>query len=122
MSEWIRSSRPRTRPIRRGFCRPPWLPSSRVASRPDVGALRCSEWVDRRSSLAWRDHEALDSRVEAKEQRFSLVGMERAGSVGADLWIGDWLVEPKLVRVSRAGETQRVTPRAMAVLVCLADA
>ena len=39
-----------------------------------------------------------------------------------DLWIGDWLVEPKLARVSRAGEAQRVTPRAMAVLVYLAEA
>jgi TolB-like protein len=45
---------------------------------------------------------------------------ERAGS--ADLWIGDWLVEPTLARVSRGGEIQRVTPRAMAVLVCLAEA
>jgi DNA-binding winged helix-turn-helix (wHTH) protein len=37
-------------------------------------------------------------------------------------WIGDWLIEPTLARVSRAGEMQRVTPRAMAVLVCLAEA
>ena len=48
--------------------------------------------------------------------------MERAQAGGSDLWIGDWLVEPKLARVSRAGEIQRVTPRAMAVLVCLANA
>lgn len=40
----------------------------------------------------------------------------------SDLWIGDWLVEPKLARVSRGGETLRVTPRAMAVLVHLAEA
>lgn len=40
----------------------------------------------------------------------------------SELWIGDWLVEPKLARVSRAGEVQRVTPRAMAVLVHLAEA
>lgn len=48
--------------------------------------------------------------------------MERAQAASSDLWIGDWLVEPTLARVSRAGETQRVTPRAMAVLVCLAQA
>jgi TolB-like protein len=48
--------------------------------------------------------------------------MERAQAASSDLWIGEWLVEPKLARVSRAGETQRVTPRAMAVLVCLAQA
>jgi len=48
--------------------------------------------------------------------------MERAQSAGSDLWIGDWLVEPKLARVSRSGEVQRVTPRAMAVLVHLAEA
>ena len=48
------------------------------------------------------------------------MGQAQAGS--SDLWVGDWLVEPKLARVSRAGEIQRVTPRAMAVLVCLAKA
>ena len=48
--------------------------------------------------------------------------MQRAGAGSSDLWIGDWLVEPKLARVSRAGEVQRVTPRAMAVLLCLAEA
>ena len=48
--------------------------------------------------------------------------MGRAHAGGSDLWIGDWLVEPKLARVSRAGEVQRVTPRAMAVLLCLAEA
>ena len=48
--------------------------------------------------------------------------MERAYSGGSDLWIGDWLIEPKLGRVSRAGAVQRVTPRAMAVLVYLAEA
>src|SRR5262245_2157912 len=48
--------------------------------------------------------------------------MERAQAGSSDLWIGDWLVEPKLARVSRAGEIQRVTPRAMAVLLCLAEA
>lgn len=48
--------------------------------------------------------------------------MERAQAGSSDLWIGDWLVEPKLARVSRAGEVQRVTPRAMAVLQCLAKA
>jgi adenylate cyclase len=48
--------------------------------------------------------------------------MERAQAGSSALWIGDWLVEPKLARVSRAGEVQRVTPRAMAVLLCLAEA
>jgi TolB-like protein len=48
--------------------------------------------------------------------------MQRAGAVGPDLWIGDWLVEPQLARVSRAGEAQRVTPRSMAVLLYLAEA
>ncbi|HEY3517902.1 MAG TPA: winged helix-turn-helix domain-containing protein [Gammaproteobacteria bacterium] len=48
--------------------------------------------------------------------------MERARAGSTELWIGDWLVEPTLARVSRAGEVQRVTPRAMAVLVCLAEA
>ena len=48
--------------------------------------------------------------------------MERAYSGTSDLWIGDWLIEPKRGRVSRAGEVQRVTPRAMAVLVHLAEA
>src|SRR5262245_65829490 len=48
--------------------------------------------------------------------------MERAQAGSSDLWIGDWLVEPTLARVSRAGEVQRVTPRAMAVLLCLAEA
>lgn len=48
--------------------------------------------------------------------------MARAHLGGSDLWIGDWLIEPKLARVSRAGEVQRVTPRAMAVLVYLAEA
>jgi TolB-like protein len=48
--------------------------------------------------------------------------MERARKQSSELWIGDWLVEPKLARVSRAGEVQRVTPRAMAVLLCLAEA
>ncbi len=48
--------------------------------------------------------------------------MDRAHSEGSELWIGDWLIEPKLARVSRAGEVQRVTPRAMAVLVYLAEA
>ena len=48
--------------------------------------------------------------------------MERARAGSAELWIGDWLVEPTLARVSRAGEVQRVTPRAMAVLLRLAEA
>lgn len=48
--------------------------------------------------------------------------MERAQAGSSALWIGDWLVEPTLARVSRAGEVQRVTPRAMAVLLCLAEA
>jgi TolB-like protein/Flp pilus assembly protein TadD len=48
--------------------------------------------------------------------------MERASSAEPAIWIGDWLVEPQLARVSRGGETQRVTPRSLAVLLYLADA
>jgi TolB-like protein len=48
--------------------------------------------------------------------------MERADSADPHLYIGDWLVEPRLARVSRAGEAQRVTPRSMAVLLYLAEA
>jgi adenylate cyclase len=48
--------------------------------------------------------------------------MQRADAGAPDLWIGDWLVEPRLARVSRGGEAQRVTPRSMAVLLYLAEA
>src|SRR5690606_20142306 len=50
------------------------------------------------------------------------LSVARANSTSSELWIADWLVQPKLARVSRAGEAQRVTPRAMAVLVYLANA
>jgi TolB-like protein/tetratricopeptide (TPR) repeat protein len=49
-------------------------------------------------------------------------GMERANAADAELRIGDWLIEPTLARVSRAGDVQRITPRAMAVLLHLAKA
>ena len=39
-----------------------------------------------------------------------------------DFWVGEWLVHPRLARVERGSETVRVTPRAMAVLVHLAEA
>lgn len=48
--------------------------------------------------------------------------MEHARPGDSDLWIGDWLIEPRRVRVSRAGDVQRVSPRAMAVLLRLAEA
>jgi len=50
------------------------------------------------------------------------VGTERLQPRGSDLWIGDWLIEPTRSRVSKGGDVQRVTPRAMAVLVHLAGA
>lgn len=36
-------------------------------------------------------------------------------------YIADWLVEPSLNRISRAGEEQSLDPRMMEVLTCLAD-
>lgn len=39
-----------------------------------------------------------------------------------DFSVGDWLVEASLARIRRGEETVRVTPRAMAVLVYLAEA
>jgi Tol biopolymer transport system component/DNA-binding winged helix-turn-helix (wHTH) protein len=41
---------------------------------------------------------------------------------GADFCVGDWLVRPSLGRIECGAETVRVTPRAMAVLVYLAEA
>jgi TolB-like protein len=48
--------------------------------------------------------------------------MERGHPDASTIWIGDWLIEPQLARVSRAGGVQHVTPRAMAVLMQLAAA
>lgn len=39
-----------------------------------------------------------------------------------DFRLGDWIVQPSLAKVQRGGEEVHVTPRAMAVLVCLAQA
>jgi DNA-binding winged helix-turn-helix (wHTH) protein/Flp pilus assembly protein TadD len=39
-----------------------------------------------------------------------------------DFWIGDWLVRPSLAKIQRREETVHLSPRAMAVLVYLADA
>ena len=39
-----------------------------------------------------------------------------------DFWIGDWLVRPSLAKLQRREETVHLSPRAMAVLVYLADA
>jgi DNA-binding winged helix-turn-helix (wHTH) protein/Tfp pilus assembly protein PilF len=38
-----------------------------------------------------------------------------------DFHVGDWLVQPRLTRIRRASRTVHVTPRAMAVLVYLAE-
>lgn len=42
--------------------------------------------------------------------------------LGDDFYIGSWLVEPRLGSIRRGDETAHVTPRAMAVLVYLAEA
>jgi DNA-binding winged helix-turn-helix (wHTH) protein len=39
-----------------------------------------------------------------------------------DFWVGDWLVRPSLARIERGADAVHITPRSMAVLVCLADA
>lgn len=39
-----------------------------------------------------------------------------------DFRLGDWLVRPSLAAIERGAEAVHVTPRAMAVLICLADA
>ena len=39
-----------------------------------------------------------------------------------DFYVGDALVQPRLNTIERHGETTRVKPRSMAVLVCLAEA
>lgn len=39
-----------------------------------------------------------------------------------DFRLGDWIVQPSLAKVQRGDEEVHVTPRAMAVLVCLAQA
>ncbi|MEO8465409.1 MAG: winged helix-turn-helix domain-containing protein [Gammaproteobacteria bacterium] len=44
------------------------------------------------------------------------------GLSNRDFWVGEWRVEPHLSTIQRGDETVHVTPRAMAVLVYLADA
>lgn len=39
-----------------------------------------------------------------------------------DFRLGDWLVRPSLAAIERGAEAVHITPRAMAVLICLADA
>jgi Tol biopolymer transport system component/DNA-binding winged helix-turn-helix (wHTH) protein len=39
-----------------------------------------------------------------------------------DFWVGDWLVRPSLARIERGPDAVHITPRSMAVLICLADA
>ena len=39
----------------------------------------------------------------------------------APVWVGEWLVEPALDSISRAGETQKLEPRTMRLLLCLLD-
>ena len=50
------------------------------------------------------------------------VGSESPPAPGKDrLQVGDWTVEPALNQVSAAGKTVKLEPKAMAVLVYLAD-
>ncbi|HEY7672882.1 MAG TPA: winged helix-turn-helix domain-containing protein [Gammaproteobacteria bacterium] len=48
--------------------------------------------------------------------------MASGSLAGGDFQVGDWLVQPSLTRIRRGTETVRVTPRAMEVLVHLAEA
>jgi DNA-binding winged helix-turn-helix (wHTH) protein/tetratricopeptide (TPR) repeat protein len=48
--------------------------------------------------------------------------MAARSSPRPDFWIGDWLVRPSLAKIQRREETVHLSPRAMAVLVYLADA
>ena len=41
--------------------------------------------------------------------------------MGGSFRIGQWLIEPGLNSISRDGESIRLTPKAMGVLVCLAQ-
>jgi transcriptional activator of cad operon len=40
---------------------------------------------------------------------------------GAAVQVGEWIVEPALDTISREGETQKLEPRTMRLLICLAD-
>ena len=40
----------------------------------------------------------------------------------ADFKVGDWIIRPERLRMRLPGRTVQITPKAMAVLVCLADA
>jgi DNA-binding winged helix-turn-helix (wHTH) protein len=42
-------------------------------------------------------------------------------SLGGSFTIGEWMVEPRLNRLSRAGESIHIEPKMMDVLVCLAE-
>ena len=48
--------------------------------------------------------------------------MDATASTTEDFCVGDWLVQPKLAKIRRGDEAVHVTPRAMAVLVYLANA
>ncbi|HUF08670.1 MAG TPA: winged helix-turn-helix domain-containing protein, partial [Rhodothermales bacterium] len=45
----------------------------------------------------------------------------RSGHLTAGFWVGDWLVEPSLNRMTREDEDVAVEPKVMEVLVCLAE-
>ena len=44
-----------------------------------------------------------------------------ADKSGAPVQVGDWIVEPGLDTISRDGETQKLEPRTMRLLMCLVD-
>ena len=46
--------------------------------------------------------------------------LETVLAVGVAFWLGEWLVEPGLNRLSRGESTVQLEPRAVDVLVCLA--
>ena len=48
--------------------------------------------------------------------------MTANGLSSQDFWVGDWFVRPRLGRIQRGDETVHIAPRAMAVLVRLAEA
>ena len=49
-------------------------------------------------------------------------GTERSPAPGGDrLQVGDWMVEPALNQLSSAGKTVKLEPKAMSVLIVLAD-
>jgi DNA-binding winged helix-turn-helix (wHTH) protein len=44
-----------------------------------------------------------------------------ADKSGAPVQVGDWIVEPALDTISRNGESQKLEPRTMRLLICLVD-